>query len=300
MEAMFNLNNISGAISDSSNAKAYQHAGGNIEFKDVHFKYNSKTDRPILKGINMTIPAGRTVAIVGSSGSGKSTLLRLLYRFYDFHQGTITIDNQDIKNLKLTTLREKIAIVSQDNALFNETLGYNIAYGTCSPSQPLCYSLISSKNIFTGNIKAASKSPNIIMEAAKLAKLDALIQRLPEGLNTRVGERGLKLSGGEKQRVAIARCFLKNCPIILLDEATSSLDTETEQAVQESIHQLASNSKDGNANGRTVIIIAHRLSTVQSADKIIVIEDGAVVEEGNHEDLIKKGGRYNELVMKMT
>ena len=129
MEAMFKLNNISGAISDSPNAKSYNFTGGKIEFKDVHFKYNSKVDRPILKGINMTIPAGKTVAIVGSSGSGKSTLLRLLYRFYDFHQGAITIDNQDIKNLKLTTLREKIAVVSQDNVLFNETLGYNIAYG---------------------------------------------------------------------------------------------------------------------------------------------------------------------------
>lgn len=129
MEAMFNLNNISGAICDSPNAKTYNYTGGKIEFKDVHFKYNSKVDRSILKGINMTIPAGKTVAIVGSSGSGKSTLLRLLYRFYDFHQGTITIDNQDIKNLKLTTLREKIAVVSQDNVLFNETLGYNIAYG---------------------------------------------------------------------------------------------------------------------------------------------------------------------------
>ncbi len=129
MEAMFKLNNISGAISDSPNAKNYNFTGGKIEFKDVHFKYNAKVDRPILKGINMTIPAGKTVAIVGSSGSGKSTLLRLLYRFYDFHQGAITIDDQDIKNLKLTTLREKIAVVSQDNVLFNETLGYNIAYG---------------------------------------------------------------------------------------------------------------------------------------------------------------------------
>lgn len=272
MEALFRLRDLKPKIQDKPTSKDIVWNGGHIKFNNVHFIYPSEQQRQILKGITMEIPAGKTVAIVGSSGSGKSTILRLLYRFYDTDNGSISIDGQDIKDITLKSLRDKIAVVPQETVLFNESIGYNIGYG---------------------NLEHATQER--IEEVAKLAKLDNLIARLPDGYDTKVGERGLKLSGGEKQRVAIARCFLKNSPIVLLDEATckiyiyminflfilsnysysffifllnfiASLDTETEQAVQESLHILGQH--------RTVIIIAHRLTTVQNADLILVLEQG--------------------------
>jgi ATP-binding cassette subfamily B protein len=197
MEALFCLRDLQPSVQNKPTSKDIVWNGGNIKFNDVYFTYPSEQHRKILQGITMEIPAGKTVAIVGSSGSGKSTILRLLYRFYDTDNGSILIDDQDIKDITLESLRDKIAVVPQETVLFNESIGYNIGYG---------------------NLEYATQER--IEEVSKLAKLDSLIARLPNGYDTRVGERGLKLSGGEKQRVAIARCFLKNSPIVLLDEAT--------------------------------------------------------------------------------
>jgi ATP-binding cassette subfamily B (MDR/TAP) protein 7 len=308
MAAMFRLLGTAPMVMNAPDAQpAKLLPNSSIKFDNVSFSYPAALDRPILQGLNMEIPIGKTVAIVGSSGSGKTTIMRLLYRFYDALGGQISVAGQPIKNVTLESLHGLISAVPQDVVLFNQTLGYNIHYG---------------------DLKASKER---IDEVVKLSKLDVLVQRLPLGLDTIVGERGLKLSGGEKQRVAIARCLLKDSPIVFLDEvrllesiagfgwvcllvlkqATSSLDTETEQSVQDSINSLrfkpavvsepssvdSATAKDGLK--RTVVIIAHRLSTVQSADIIFVLEQGSLVEQGTHQELIARGGRYSELVMRM-
>ena len=227
--------------------------------------------RKILDELSLEIKAGQTAAIVGSSGSGKSTLLRLLYRFYDADTGSIRVSGQDVKQVELNSLRRAFSVVPQDTVLFNESLGYNVAYG---------------------DVAGVDRSPGRVQRAVELSQLDSLVKRLPQGLETRVGERGLKLSGGEKQRVAIARCLLKDAPVVLLDEATSSLDNETEQSVRRVFFS-------GQGQGRTTIVIAHRLSSIESADVIFVLERGRVVEQGKHADLLAKGGRYAELVRNM-
>jgi ATP-binding cassette subfamily B protein len=227
----------------------------------VSFAYESR--RQILHDVSFEIPAGQTLAVVGQSGSGKSTLARLLFRFYDVNGGTIRINDQDIRQLKQASLRAGIGIVPQDTVLFNDTLAYNIQYG-----RP------------TASIEE-------VQEAARAAHLAEFIERLPDGYQTRVGERGLKLSGGEKQRVAIARTLLKNPPILIFDEATSALDSKTEKAIQAELEQAAI--------GRTALIIAHRLSTVMNADEILVLDGGRVVERGNHRALLERGGSYAQM-----
>lgn len=232
-----------------------------INFNNVSFNYTP--DRPILKGISFTVPAGKTIAIVGPSGAGKSTITRLLFRFYDVTQGSISINGQDIRTLAQESLQKAIGVVPQDTVLFNNTLRYNIAYG-----QP-------------------TASSQEIEHAAKLAHLDKFIKNLPEGYNTPVGERGLKLSGGEKQRIAIARVLLKKPLIYVFDEATSSLDTATEQEIQQNLEEISA--------GSTTIIIAHRLSTVIHADEILVLNEGIIVERGTHPELLKLHGLYAQL-----
>jgi ATP-binding cassette subfamily B protein len=227
----------------------------------VSFGYD--VERGILKGVTLPVPAGQTVAIVGPSGSGKSTIGRLLFRFYDVTGGRLLIDGQDVRDVTQESLHDVIGVVPQDTVLFNDTVGYNIAYGRPEASH------------------------DEVIAAARAAKIHDFITSLPDGYETKVGERGLKLSGGEKQRVGIARTLLKNPPILLLDEATSALDTETERSIQDQLRAMA--------EGRTVITIAHRLSTIADADRIVVLEDGRVVEEGRHEALLARGGRYAAL-----
>ncbi|MYE36506.1 MAG: ABC transporter ATP-binding protein/permease, partial [Rhodobacteraceae bacterium] len=258
MGEMFDLLDAPYEVSDRPDAKPLEVSGGKIEFKNVSFSYY--TNRPILKGVNLTINPGETVAIVGPSGSGKSTIGRLLFRFYDVTEGALKIDGQDIRMVTQRSLHKQIGIVPQDTVLFNETIFYNIAYGLPDPN------------------------PRQVEEAARSARLHDFISELPEGYETQVGERGLKLSGGEKQRVGIARTLLKNPPIVLLDEATSSLDTETEKEIQDSFNEMSF--------GRTVIAIAHRLSTIVHSDKIIVLEQGEIVEQGTHEELLDLEGKY--------
>jgi ATP-binding cassette subfamily B protein len=234
---------------------------GRVRFEDVHFGYDP--GREILKALDLDVPAGTSLAIVGPSGAGKSTIARLLYRFYDPSAGRITIDGQDIAQVRQDSLRAAIGIVPQDTVLFNDTIGYNIGYGRDRADQ------------------------TEIEKAARGAAIDRFVDALPEGYESMVGERGLKLSGGEKQRVAIARTLLKNPPILVLDEATSALDSRTEQAIQETLDRVA--------ESRTTIMIAHRLSTVVNADQIVVLDDGQVAERGTHDELIELGGIYADL-----
>lgn len=258
IEQMFDLLDVEAEIKDSPDATDLDIKDGAIRFSDVHFAYD--LNRPILKGISFDVPAGKTVAIVGPSGAGKSTLSRLLFRFYDVQKGTVTIDGQDVRDVKQKSLRRVIGMVPQDTVLFNDTIEYNIAYGRVS----------------------ASKEE--VDEAAEMAQIGDFIRSLPDGYQSMVGERGLKLSGGEKQRVAIARTILKAPPILILDEATSALDTATEQEIQASL--------DFVSKGRTTLVIAHRLSTVINADEIIVLKDGLIAERGKHSDLLGQNGLY--------
>ncbi|CAI0991673.1 Putative multidrug export ATP-binding/permease protein SAV1866 [Serratia quinivorans] len=258
MENMFDLLQEEQEIVDRPDAKALHLAAGEVSFDSVSFGYDAR--RPILKNVSFTITAGNTVAVVGASGAGKSTLSRLLFRFYDVSGGSVSIDGQDIRSLKQASLRAAIGIVPQDTVLFNDTLGYNIGYGKTGSSQ------------------------DEIERAARLAHIHEFIVSLPDGYQTRVGERGLKLSGGEKQRVAIARTILKNPAILVFDEATSALDTQTEREIQSHLREV---SRD-----HTTLVIAHRLSTVVDADEIIVLEAGEIVERGRHEALLAANGRY--------
>lgn len=258
MENMFDLLQEEQEIVDRPDASALQLRAGEVRFDSVSFGYDER--RPILKNVSFTIPAGNTVAIVGASGAGKSTLSRLLFRFYDVSGGAVSIDGQDIRSLKQASLRAAIGIVPQDTVLFNDTLGYNIGYGKTGSSQ------------------------EEIERAARLAHIHEFIVSLPDGYETRVGERGLKLSGGEKQRVAIARTILKNPAILVFDEATSALDTQTEREIQAHLREV---SRD-----HTTLVIAHRLSTVVDADEIIVLEAGEIVERGRHDALLAANGRY--------
>ena len=261
MSEMFTLLGQPAEITDKPEAKPLVVSGGTIALKDVSFGY--EVERPILKGVDIEVPAGKTVAIVGSSGSGKSTIGRLLFRFYDVNDGALTIDGQDVRDVTQESLHQQIGVVPQDTVLFNDTIYYNIAYGRPDASEAE------------------------IIAAAKAAKIHDFVMSLPKGYDTAVGERGLKLSGGEKQRVGIARTLLKNPPILLLDEATSALDTDTEREIQAELKAMG--------QGRTVITIAHRLSTIADADRIIVLENGKIVEEGKHEALLSKNGRYAQL-----
>ncbi|AZN72466.1 ABC transporter ATP-binding protein/permease [Georhizobium profundi] len=261
IEQMFDLLEVDPEITDRPGAAALMVSTGAIRFDNVHFAYDPA--RPILKGISFEVPAGHTVAIVGPSGAGKSTISRLLYRFYDVQQGSVTIDGQDVRDVTQKSLRAVIGMVPQDTVLFNDTLEYNIRYGRVDASEAE------------------------VRQAADLAQVGRFISSLPEGYKTMVGERGLKLSGGEKQRVAIARTILKAPPILILDEATSALDTATEQEIQTSL--------DFVSKGRTTLVIAHRLSTVIGADEIIVLQDGKIAERGPHARLIAEGGLYTAM-----
>ena len=258
IEHMFDLLDVQAEVVDRPDAAELVIGKGAIAFKDVHFAYDPA--RPILKGITFEVPAGKTVAVVGPSGAGKSTLSRLLYRFYDVQQGAITVDGQDVRTVTQKSLRSVIGMVPQDTVLFNDTIAYNIRYGRVSASE--------------AEVEAAA-------EAAQIA---GFIRTLPEGFHAMVGERGLKLSGGEKQRVAIARTILKAPPILILDEATSALDTRTEQEIQSALDVVSRN--------RTTLVIAHRLSTVINADEIIVLKDGVIAERGTHGELIGRDGLY--------
>ncbi|NNM72328.1 ABCB family ABC transporter ATP-binding protein/permease [Enterovirga aerilata] len=258
IDDMFRIIEQHPEIQDRPGAQPLVVREGEVRFEDVHFAYTSA--RPILKGISFAVPAGRTVAIVGPSGAGKSTISRLLFRFYEPTSGGILIDGQDISEVQQASLRAAIGMVPQDTVLFNDTIGYNIAYGR------------------------DGARPEDIAEAARLAQIDGFVRALPEGYDTPVGERGLKLSGGEKQRVAIARTILKAPPILILDEATSALDSFTEKEIQDALERV---SRD-----RTTIVIAHRLSTVVGADEIIVLDGGVIVERGTHADLLARDGVY--------
>lgn len=261
IDKLFNLLEQVPAIKDAADAKTLQTSNPTVSFNDVHFSYGEK--RKILKGISFSVPAGKKVAVVGPSGAGKSTIMKLLFRFYEPNSGEICIDGQSINTLTQDSLRSHIGIVPQDTVLFNASLRENIRYG---------------------NPDACDEE---IEQVIKLAHLEAFIEKLPEGLNTTVGERGLKLSGGEKQRVAIARALLKGASIMIFDEATSSLDSASEKAILSALRDAA--------KGHTSLVIAHRLSTIVDADEILVIDDGQIVERGTHETLLVKQGEYASL-----
>jgi ATP-binding cassette subfamily B protein len=258
IEQMFDLLDVRQEVIDKPGATDLGVGLGKVEFRDVHFAYEE--NRKILKGVSFEVPAGKTVAIVGPSGAGKSTISRLLFRFYDIQSGAVLIDGQDIRDVTQESLRAAIGMVPQDTVLFNDTIAYNIRYGRTGASE------------------------EDVRKAAELAQIGPFIERLPEGYRTMVGERGLKLSGGEKQRVAIARTILKAPPILILDEATSALDSHTEQEIQAALDLVS--------KGRTTIVIAHRLSTVISADEIIVLKDGQIAERGTHAALMREHGLY--------
>ena len=261
MEKMFGLLEVAAEIADRPGAPALKVAGGEIVFDHVDFHYEPA--RPILHDVSFRVPAGNTVAIVGSSGAGKSTVSRILFRFYDVASGSVRIDGQDIRDVTQSSLRAAIGVVPQDTVLFNDTIYYNIAYGRPGATR------------------------EEVEQAARLARIHDFIMALPQGYEATVGERGLKLSGGEKQRVAIARTILKNPAILLFDEATSALDTRTEQEIQRSLEEVS--------RGRTTVVIAHRLSTIINADEIIVLDRGRVVERGHHADLLAMNGAYAEM-----
>jgi ABC-type transport system involved in Fe-S cluster assembly fused permease/ATPase subunit len=258
IEQMFDLLDVKQEVLDRPGAQPLVVGAGKVEFRDVHFAYDPA--REILKGVSFEVPAGKTVAIVGPSGAGKSTISRLLFRFYDIQGGAILIDGHDIRDVTQESLRASLGMVPQDTVLFNDTIAYNIRYGR------------------------PDAEPEEVTRAADLAQIGPFIAKLPDGYRTMVGERGLKLSGGEKQRVAIARTILKAPPILMLDEATSALDTHTEREIQAALDMVS--------RGRTTIVIAHRLSTVISADEIIVLKDGEIAERGTHQSLLGEGGLY--------
>jgi ABC-type transport system involved in Fe-S cluster assembly fused permease/ATPase subunit len=261
IEEMFKLLDKAPEIQNKPGAKPITISGPVIRFEDVHFHYDP--DRPILKGVSFEVPAGKTIAVVGPSGAGKSTISRLLYRFYDVIEGKITIDGQDVRDVTQESLRAAIGMVPQDTVLFNDSIAYNIRYGR------------------------PDASDEELRTAAEKAQIGPFIETLPKGYDTQVGERGLKLSGGEKQRVAIARTILKAPAILILDEATSALDTKTEQDIQSALDVVSEN--------RTTLVIAHRLSTVVNADEIIVLRDGQIAERGNHIALLAKAGLYAQM-----
>lgn len=258
IEAMFDLLDVKQEITDAPNAKALVVDKGEIRFNHVEFSYDK--NRQILKDIDFIIPAGKTVAIVGPSGAGKSTISRLLFRFYDVQKGSITIDGQDIRSVTQKSLRDAIGMVPQDTVLFNDTIAYNIRYGR------------------------PDASDEEVKKAAEMAQIGNFIDQLPDGYLSMVGERGLKLSGGEKQRVAIARTILKAPPILILDEATSALDTATELEIQYALDVVS--------RGRTTLVVAHRLSTIIGADEILVLKGGEIIERGKHDELLAKNGLY--------
>ncbi|MBS3962458.1 MAG: ABC transporter ATP-binding protein/permease [Sandarakinorhabdus sp.] len=266
MEAMFGLLDTPPAIIDSPDARALAVRGGAVSFQDVHFSYDPR--RQILKGVSFEVPAGTRTAIVGQSGAGKSTLARILFRFYEVGTGHVLIDGQDVREVTQESLRAAIGIVPQDTVLFNDTIAFNIGYGR------------------------EGATHDEIEAAARKAQIHDFVQRLPDGYATMVGERGLKLSGGEKQRVAIARTLLKNPPLLILDEATSALDSATEAGIQDALDLVG--------RGRTTLVIAHRLSTIVDADQILVMADGRIVERGRHAELLAAGGTYADLWSQQT
>lgn len=264
METLFNLQKVNIAVKEPEKPRALRLTkGGEIKFENVTFGYHK--DRPILRNLNLIIPAGQKIAIVGPSGCGKSTILRLLFRFYDAESGRILIDDTDIRDVSLQSLREAIGVVPQDTPLFNNTIEHNIRYG---------------------NMEASSEK---VRNAAKRARVHEIIESLPEGYNTMVGERGMMISGGEKQRLAVSRLILKDPPLLFFDEATSALDTYTEQSLLQNINSILKE------KARTSVFVAHRLRTIFDSDKIIVLQDGHVAESGTHSQLLGRGGVYSQL-----